>query len=189
MKTLLFSIIIITTLSCKAKLDKWITFHDKFNIGEITIPKQPVESVDTMITPKFKLVHNVNVISLDNKDNSPSTFEYDIIFPTNNNDFDLFKMKKDTNIVNSLFNNMINSAISKSNTQLMHVESFKYPEPGVKIIVHDNNNKLTGVTRIIIFDNFVVVTTATGNDSKYNYEIEETFFKSLNINTDKRTRK
>ena len=189
MKNLFLTIIIITSLSCKSQLDNWITFSDKFNIGSILLPKQPLESVDTIVTPTFKLIQCANVIALDNKVISPSAFNYSIIFPTNINDFDFFKMKKDSNVVNTLFNNMINGAINNSNSILISKEYFHYPEPGVKITLHNSISKQTSVTRIIIFDDFVINTNATGKDSDFDNKIEETYFNSLKVNSDKRTRK
>lgn len=80
---------------CSNKLNTWITYHDKFNIGSISMPVIPSENLDTTVTQKFKLVSSLNMSSIDNKQNSPSTFNYDLYFPTDINDFDLFQMKKD----------------------------------------------------------------------------------------------
>ena len=176
-------------LSCNPKLENWITYSDHFNIGSISLPKMPQENLDTTTTPNFKLVSSLNLSSIDNKKNSPSTFSYDLYFPTNIQEFDLYEMKKDSNIVNKLFDNMIRGAQRKSNTQIKEKNYFNYPEPGAKFILVNDETKNIGVVRIIIFDNYIISTNATGTEANFSYEIENEFFSTLKIKSEGRNRK
>lgn len=186
--TILFTLII-CLIGCSEKMDNWVIYEDPFNIGSISLPSQPNETRDTVATSAFKLVTSINMTSIDNKTNSPSTFCYDLYFPTDIKEFDLFQMKKDSNTVNRLFDNMIQGTLRKSNSRVSEKKYFDYPEPGVKVTMLNNVSNDIGVCRIIIFDNYVIMTSAVGRNDEFSEDVEDEFFKSLKINSENRNRR
>ena len=177
------------TPGCKTKLDNWITYKDKFDLGSISLPSAPKETIDTVVTSNYKLVHSSNISAFPNKDISPSAFGYDLVFPTNISEFDLFQMKKDSSIVNKLFYNMMKGAEYTTNSLIKDKLFFNYHnEPAVKFTLYNETDKQKSIGRIIIFDNYVLLTTATGIESKYSEEVEEAFFNTLKTDSGKSNR-
>jgi hypothetical protein len=189
MKKTILTIVFISILACKNNLDNWIIYKDSYNIGSISLPENPNVNIDTIVTPKFKLVSSIHIASLKDRSTSPSAFSYDIYFPTDNNEFDLFQKKQDSITLDRLFEGMIKGAQNKSGCEVKEKTYFKFPEPGVKVTLINLETKRMGVCRIIIFDNYVIATTANGSIDSYSYEMEDKFFNSLNINPEKRNRK
>lgn len=188
MKNILILLLLTCGFGCSNYAQNSESYSDKYNIGSISMPAATSEKLDTIITPKFKLVASQNMAYIDNKKYSPSTFSYDCYFPTILSEFDFFEMKKDSVTVNRLLENMINGAQSQSNSEIIGKTYFTYPEPGVKVTLLNHETNTKGVCRIIIFDNYVISTRATGANDNYENDVEDKFFKSLKINPETRKR-
>jgi hypothetical protein len=188
MKLIVVPFLFLCFLACSNSIDNWLTFKDGFNIGSISLPNKPNETIDTTVTSAFKLISSVNLSTIDNKSNSPSTFGYDLYFPTEINEFDFFKMKKDPTTVSRLFDKMILGAQRKSDSEVKEKIYFDYPEPGVKVILLNKETNQKGICRIIIFDNYIIMTSAVGTYDHYTEDIEDKFFKTLKVNSENRNR-
>ncbi|MFD1631318.1 hypothetical protein [Pseudopedobacter beijingensis] len=172
--------------SCKGKIGDWEVYKDRYNISSISFPNLPAERIDTTTN---SLVNYTMLSTLDSIDTSPSVFAKHILYPVNIAELDLFTIKKDSNRLNSLFMKMIDGALNQSNSILKSKDFFIYPEPGVKFVTIDQTNSMKTVSRIIIFDNLVINTNATGKSDIFDEETEVKFFNSLKINRDKSDRK
>lgn len=189
MRKIIFLFIILCFYGCKNRFENWIVYNDNYNIGSISLPHHPTINIDTAANSAYKIIFELNSAALDNKESSPSAFTYDIYFPTNINEFDLFQMKKDSNTVKQLFENMIKGAQRKSKSEVREKSYFNYPEPGMKATLYSTEQNLITVCRLIIFDNYIIGTSATGKDKNFSFEMEEDYFKTLKINPPKRNRK
>ncbi len=153
------------------------------------MPTTPTERIDTIPSESFAIIYASHMSSIDNEGVSPSTFGYNIYFPTDNTALDFFEIKKDTAKTNQVFENMIQGALSNSVSELGEKSYFSYPEPGVRFTAINKSNGMLGICRLIIFDNYVILTGAYGTTGSFSNESEEEFFKSLKINSGKRNRK
>ena len=190
MRIILIALFLIYTGGCSNNnFDHWITFKDTFNIGSISMPEKPSEHVDTAKTGTFSLVSSVNAAALNNEKASPSKFYYNLYFATDLHEFDLFKMKQDSATVNKLFEHMINEAKKIADCEVIEKVYFNYPEPGVKITLLNSKTNTLGICRILIFDNYIIATSAVGTKNNFSNSLEDKFFNSLTISSANRNRK
>jgi len=181
MRKIIIALFLICLWGCSNNFDNWITYADAFHIGSISLPAKPNEQIDTVKNGSFTLVSSINMASLNNEETSPATFYYNVYFPTDINEFDLFKMKQDSTIVNKLFEYMITEAKRMCNCEVIEQLYFNYPEPGVKITLLNSQTNILGVCRIIIFDNYFIVTSAVGKRDNFSNSLEDKFFNTLRI--------
>lgn len=185
-KTILIGTTIVVLLSaCKNRLEKWITFNDEFNIGSISLPSYPNLYADTAFEQNYAIVKIAYISSLETEEKGPSAFSY-TIFSFLGDGINLVEKKKDSTKLNALFNNMINGALFKANATLTEKVPFNYPEPGMKFTLSNNINGSIAVCRLVIFDNYIILTSANGKKEDFSYELEEDFFETLKINSEKR---
>jgi len=189
MRKITIVLLLICLWGCSNSFDHWITFTDAFNIGSISMPAKPKEQIDTLKTGAFTLVSSINTASLNNEETSPSTFYYNVYFPTYIKEFDLFKMKQDSAIVNRLFEYMMTEAKKITDCEVIEKSYFNYPEPGVKITLLNSQTNTLGVCRILIFDNYIIATSAVGKRDNFSNEVENKFFNTLNVTLKTRNRK
>lgn len=183
---LILLLTLLTLLSCNNKISDWEVHKDRYNISSISFPNLPAERIDTTTN---NIVNYTMLSTLDSIDVSPSVFAKHILYPINIAELDLFNIKKDSIRLNNLFMKMIDGALNQSNGVLKSKVFFTYPEPGVKFVIIDHANSMKTISRIIIFDNFVINTNATGKESSFDEETEQQFFNSLKVNSDKSKRK